>query len=125
MFLEQGEGRFGSVVQLPFIDERAPAAMTAVQLDNAPSSVRAQRMRLLKGNIKASTVDGALVERRWAQTVLRGRRGAYPRGAHDWERFKVRDIHFRGSMFSDTRPHIYTYPHLTSWNEGMIATMHQ
>jgi broad specificity phosphatase PhoE len=68
----------GAVLQLPYIDERAPAAMTALQLDNSPGSARQQRRRL-KGY---GRVDSGLV----TPTLLRR---AFPRGAHDFERFKA------------------------------------
>ena len=75
------------VVQLPFIDERAPAAMTALQLDNAPMTDRAQRARLQDGASSGAsgTVDGGLLAKR----LLERRRSTYPRGAHDFDKFKA------------------------------------
>jgi len=72
-------GRSSEVMlQLPYIDERAPAAMTAIQLDNLPGSARQQRRRLKEHG----KVDSGLV----TPTLLRR---AFPRGAHDFERFKA------------------------------------
>jgi hypothetical protein len=68
----------GPVLQLPYLDERAPAAMTALQLDNAPGPARQQRRRLLVRD----AVDSSLV----VPSLLRR---AFPRGAHDFERFKA------------------------------------
>lgn len=88
MFLERSTAPgAGSVVQLPFIDERAPAAMTALQLDNAPNPVRQQRARLGRG----VRVDGSLVDANELLDALLhfGRRSAFPRGAHDWPKFKA------------------------------------
>jgi len=94
MFVE-GEsspnGRLSSVVQLPYIDERAPAAMTSVQLDNLPASVADQRRRLgvHSGPEAHKAVDGSLVSSKAVEKILRGRPGAYPRGSHDFDKFKA------------------------------------
>jgi|MDSY01.1.fsa_nt_gb hypothetical protein len=89
------QSRHTMIVQLPFINERAPAAMTAVQLDNLPSPSREQLSRISRGvHVDTRFVEAPKRLSDWAKPLLDLVRPQtitthYPRDGHSWERFKA------------------------------------
>ena len=85
------------IVQLPFINERAPAAMTAIQFDNTPGSAKQQRQRINRDVDVDSTFISKAKKQQWAEFISRVLKWnhitatsvKYPRDGHDWERFKA------------------------------------